>query len=231
MTNPAQVIEWQAEALFTHNNAGRILRTNEPDSRRASWFFLGRTVTRNVWRLRDDVPDDLAQRLAAVAAREPVDPALPAEPHLASEIVWLLGETALVQSAVSGPAFRFPDRIDEFGAVIALDRSTITVLERFPWLPAELEDRRPCFAVVHDGQAVSVCFSSRRSDRVAEAGVDTLPDFRGNGYATAVTAAWARAVRAEGLMPLYSTSWDNDASRGVARRLGLIQYGVDWNVI
>jgi hypothetical protein len=34
-------------------------------------------------------------------------------------------------------------------------------------------------------------------------------------------------VRRENRIPLYSTSWDNAASRGVARRLGLVLYGAD----
>jgi hypothetical protein len=42
-----------------------------------------------------------------------------------------------------------------------------------------------------------------------------------------VVAAWARAIRESGGEPLYSTSWDNKASRGVARKLGLLLYGED----
>ena len=30
--------------------------------------------------------------------------------------------------------------------------------------------------------------------------------------------------------PLYSTSWDNEASRAVARRLGLLLIGEDWHL-
>ena len=46
----------------------------------------------------------------------------------------------------------------------------------------------------------------------------------------AAVAAWALAVRKEGRIPLYSTSWDNLASRSVARKLDLILYGTDFSI-
>jgi RimJ/RimL family protein N-acetyltransferase len=79
-------------------------------------------------------------------------------------------------------------------------------------------------AAVIDDQAVAVCGSVRITARAHEAGVETSLPHRGHGYAAQTTAAWAKAVRALGVEPLYSTSWDNAASRAVARKLGLIHF-------
>jgi predicted GNAT family acetyltransferase len=72
---------------------------------------------------------------------------------------------------------------------------------------------------------VSVCFSSRIGPLSMAAGVFTLLEHRGRGYAAIATAAWGAAVRMTGRIPVYGTSWDNLASQGVARRLGLIMHG------
>jgi RimJ/RimL family protein N-acetyltransferase len=230
MTDPFEVMQWQAAALFTHTASGRIVQQNETDGPPAPLFFLGCTATGNLWRVRHDIPSDAAERIDAVARREPVDSSLPMRPYHAAEIIDLVGTVASVTSATGGPAYYFPDEIPAMDDAIRIDRNNIGIRGAFDWLDAELEDRRPCFAIVRDGVAVALCFSSRRSPRACEAGVETLEEHRGRGYATAVTAAWARAVRSEGLTPLYSTSWDNLASRAVARRLGLIQYGTDWSI-
>ncbi|TDJ22462.1 MAG: GNAT family N-acetyltransferase [Gammaproteobacteria bacterium] len=85
-------------------------------------------------------------------------------------------------------------------------------------------------AMIEDGQAVSVCASSRITDAAHEAGVETLPEHRRKGHAVNVVAGWASAVRLLGADPFYSTSWENVASQNVATRLGLSAFGVDFHI-
>jgi predicted GNAT family acetyltransferase len=86
-------------------------------------------------------------------------------------------------------------------------------------------------AIVEHGYPVSVCFSARRSRVAAEAGVETAAGFRGRGFGSRVTAAWALVVRASGRIPLYSTDWSNEPSLALARELGLVAYAADWSVV
>jgi RimJ/RimL family protein N-acetyltransferase len=64
----------------------------------------------------------------------------------------------------------------------------------------------------------------------AEAGVETLAAFRGKGYAIAAVAGWAAAVQQSQRIALYSTSWQNQASQAVAKKLGAVSYGEDWSI-
>jgi hypothetical protein len=77
---------------------------------------------------------------------------------------------------------------------------------------------------------VSVCFCARQSAAAAEAGLETAERFRGRGLGPRVTAAWALAIRASGRLPLYSTSWSNEASLAVARKLRLEACASDWSL-
>ena len=126
-------------------------------------------------------------------------------------------------------AFRSrPGRPAPIPGVVHLTPERAALLgEEFAALRAVLALRQPCFAALVEDRAVAACYVAARSARAAEAGVETLPGFRERGFASRAAAAWARAVEAEGLLPLYSTEWRNRASRGVASRLGLILYGVD----
>jgi hypothetical protein len=80
--------------------------------------------------------------------------------------------------------------------------------------------RGPCFGVIAAGRLVSVAHSSRRTAAACELGINTLANARRQGHARAATLAWTRAIRDEGLEPIYSASADNGASLALAAACG-----------
>ena len=210
---------------------GRIESSLEPNTPPAPLFALIRGVSSCASAVRADLPESVAAEVERLARREgplvdlqnPNDAPANADTYLA-----LLGG-----QINSGPAFTFPDRIAHHpGDVALIDK--LEMLERHfrGWVAAEIPWRAPIVAVMDSGYPVSVCFcATRSSENTVEAGLETAVAFRGRGFAPRVTAAWASAIRASGRIPLYSTSWTNSASRAVARKLGLIQYAVDWTIV
>ncbi len=134
-------------------------------------------------------------------------------------------------SVESGPAFRFKDTTSQLsGETILITAENLDVIAGFPYIFKNLDPLSPCLVRVADGVAVSVCRTVRRFGMYVECGVDTLPGYEGHGYGSAVVHDWGAVARQRGLVPLYSTQWANKASRGVARRLGLIQYATDISI-
>ena len=222
------LMELHVEALYRRTSEGRLLETREKAAVQAPRFFIGRTRRGNLWRFRDDLPASLVHGLDALAAAEPVLPELPREPVSLSQFRKLLQEHEEIQHAWVGPAYSFPEELSAPPQVVRItDENSQLLGEEFAWLRTERAACEPAVALVIDEHAVSVGFSSRVTARAAEAGVNTLEAFRGHGHASRVVAAWAIAVREMGQVPLYSTSWGNLASQGVARRLGLWLFGVD----
>lgn len=223
------LMELHVEALYRHTPGGRLVETREEEPSRAPRFFLGRTRAGNLWRFREDLPGPLARGLDTLAAAEPVLPDLPREPACLASAQELLQEHEEIQQTWLGPAYAFPEDLSTAEEVLRISDENWDVLgEEFAWLRTELGACEPVLAALAGERAVSVAFSSRVTGRAAETGVNTLATFRGQGHASRVVAAWAIAVRDSGRVPLYSTSWGNLASQGVARRLGLRLYGVDF---
>ena len=209
------------DALFTHDASGRMVRVNEPNGKPAPRFFVGRTAEGNVWRFRHDLGADVVRELEAACRSERGDGA-------ASVYEEILGRDAPVERVEAGPAYAFPAVLDAAPEAVVVTRDNADILQPYmiPWL-GDVGLCDPFMAVLHEGHAVSVCGSVRITDRGYEAGVDTHPDFRGRGLAGRVVSAWAAAVRAIDRVPLYSTSWRNTASRSVAAKLGLVEFGQD----
>lgn len=235
MFTDLELMNIHVSALFTHDAESRLLFVNEPDSAvtPAPRLFLGRTRAGNVWRFHADLPENISEELNALCADEPlVDVEFNEPPRHLETYVRLLEKHAPVQKPEMGPAYHFPQ------AVMPPSRPLLAVTEKnaetlqggFEELVAELPTWQPFVALVEKNRAVSVCRSVRITSEAHEAGVETLPDFRGNGYAKDVVAEWAHLVRAAGAIPLYSTSWENNASQAVARKLHLKCYGADFNV-
>ncbi|MCB9444439.1 MAG: GNAT family N-acetyltransferase [Ardenticatenaceae bacterium] len=69
---------------------------------------------------------------------------------------------------------------------------------------------------------VAIAQNYALSDRYGDIGVATLPDFRGQGLATAAAALVAQDVQANGRIPVWSCGEDNHASLRVAQKLGFV---------
>jgi hypothetical protein len=234
MSSDWDLMQIHVSALYRCDDRNRLRAVNEPgdprpDDPRPPRLYLGRTRTGHLWRFRDDLPESTIVALEAVLRAEPVLTDLSQPPRCLPALQATLARDAPLTGMWSGPAWRFPDEIPqaEHEVIPVTPENDDLMRPVFPILADDLRWRQPCLAVVAEGRLASLCYSARNTPIAAEAGVDTLEEFRGRGYASAVVAAWARVVREEGRIPLYSTSWDNLVSRSVARKLGLVLYGAD----
>jgi GNAT superfamily N-acetyltransferase len=228
-----ELLDLHVRALFTHDARARLLSSNEPwgGGAIAPRLYFGRTRAGNLWRLRAELPEALASELETLCADEPTGAELSGAPRHADAYARLLGAHAPLRGVWAGPAFRFEEYPEPSRELLSVTQANAEVLRGgFEEMVEELSTAQPFVAVVEDGHAVSVCRSVRITPAAHEAGVETLPRFRGRGYALDVTAVWARMVRSAGAEPLYSTSWENTASRSVAKRLRLVQYAADFQV-
>jgi hypothetical protein len=228
MANHHDLITLHVEALYTHDARSKLLRINEPGGGGpADRFFLGRTKEGNLWRFGSDLSDSLVEKLEAMCKQEPIIQDLQTKPLHFETYLQLLEP----QHLWSGPAYYFTSEVESSRAVTVITGQNTDLLQGdFENLIPEIPLWQPFVAVVENNQAVSVCRSVRITPKAHEAGLETLSEFRGRGYAKDVVAAWATQVRKLGALPMYSTSWDNKASRAVARKLNLTMYGTDFSV-
>lgn len=143
----------------------------------------------------------------------------------------IVGRHIEVKRTWAGPAYTFPAALFQpIGAAqIYPGNAALLHPQLASWAP-ELRQRKPCFGVFRNGQAIAICASSRTTAQAAEAGVETVTEFRGEGAAGLAVAAWAAAVRDSGRIPIYSTSWENLASRAVAAKLELDLFAEDLHI-
>jgi RimJ/RimL family protein N-acetyltransferase len=238
------VTKRNVEALFTHDVSGRLLLVNETTAdgslsgKPAPRFYLGRSRAGCVWRFRASSPASVVRELEEVVARElpwSGDVERDRDPIGRSDYARILRSVAR-DDVWSGPFYGMTneqDEHDEQHRVVRIDSSNAELLlakHLGEWIDVALEWQPMFVSLNDDGDAVALCASVRRTNDAHTAGVETAPSFRRQGFALAAVRAWLRGVRALGLLPIYSTSWDNLASQGLAARLGLVMLGTDFHL-
>ena len=201
------------------------MSTREPNATAGPAFFLVRDQDACAWAVHREVPVALGRELVALARTEPPLREFTDAPiHVDAYVARIGGRID------SGPVFTFPPAVPANSEVSVI--TDLSQLERHfrGWTLDELPERSPILGALEDGHAVSVCFCARRTPAAAEAGLETASNFRGRGFGARVAAAWGRAIWDSGRLPLYSTSWGNVASLGVARRIQLSPCASDWNL-
>ena len=229
----------QVSTLFVCDPDGRLRYIREPGYEEAELdpaprFWMGRTPEGNLWRFRHDLPAGLGRDLEQLCRSEPLAANLAEPPLITTTIRSILQAHAPIMHEERGPAYWIPDNVHVPGIpVVLVSEANAHLLEaNFPWKRTSPSGVKTGLltAVVVGGRAVSICYCARLTAVAAEAGVETVEAACGHGYASAAVAGWASAVRQRGLLPLYSTSWANVASQGVARKLGMVCYGEDWSI-
>lgn len=224
------LMDLHVEALYRCDTAGLMVCDNEPDGADAPRLYLHRTRAGNLWRFGHTVPESTQQRLAVLCASEPIATDVQTVPVNYHAIRTVLTADAPLTHEYRGPTYHFERSPQPSAHAVVIDVHNHALLQRY--FPDEQypPEAGPAAMVVEDGAAVSLCFCSRLTARVAHAGLATVAAYRRRGYAIATVATWAAMVYASGRQPLYGTSWDNLASQRVAQHFGLVLYGEDWSI-
>jgi len=96
----------------------------------------------------------------------------------------------------AGPAFEFPDRMPLFEKAVLIEDVERLLSSFNGWTADDLPGRSQIMAIIENGVPIRICFCARVSELIAEAGLETAPEFRGRGFAGLATTAWAAAIQA-----------------------------------
>lgn len=192
-------------------------------------FYLLRTSNSVDVRFHADLPDDVANRLQQIATGPRRRPSQWADEY--AGYFALLASVKTLKSIRSGQLYNFPIAMRSSENTVAIDEHNADLLNYGlqEWLP-DVAAGIPISAVIKDDKAVSLCASAIASETAHSAGVETLPKYRGQGFATTAVAAWADQVRSKGAVPFYATTFDNIASQRLASALKLKIVGSEFTI-
>jgi len=204
------------EAMFSVDDNGRMT-----GDELVPVFYVLRSRDNVLCRFHRDLTEMEVRHLGEVAKRERRRPR-EWQMDYGEYIDVLANSGRRVTTMRAGPLYAFPDQLAPCHACTPISEDNKDLLRGGldEWIPAGATPQ-PFLASIVEGRAAAVCASVCRSSQAHAAGVETEPRFRGRGFATEVVGAWAQAVRQQGAIPYYGTTFDNLASQGVARRLGL----------
>lgn len=200
---------------------------------------LVHTATAKAFRIGSAVPPGLARVLeatcegaSAASDRTPVPPAIAACERLLLAEGWNIQRDANVVYLIeTGACFTMSAEIERSDRAVP---RWMRDANPGNWEPVEwdelLDGSLGPWAMVGDGRrVVSICHTPvPLTERAAECGTWTDPEFRGRGYAAATTAQWAELLRDSGRHLFYGTDLENRSSQRVAQRLGLRRLGYQW---
>ncbi|HEY3081773.1 MAG TPA: GNAT family N-acetyltransferase, partial [Chloroflexota bacterium] len=188
-----------------------------------------------------EVPDTVVPALIDAVDRSSLAPAPDREPPALAACRAILEPACAPLSVDAGPTYLIEPhvRAERRTPIVRSDgfpRERLRHLNPGNWEPDEWDDLLdgalgPWAMAVAEGRVVSICHTPRSmTKQAAECGVWTHPDYRGRGYAAAVTATWADILRASGRCLFYCTDAQNFSSQRVAARLRLRLIGWTWNL-
>jgi GNAT superfamily N-acetyltransferase len=169
--------------------------------------------------VRHDVPESLRRRLLELPPREAL--------YQHDRVQAVLGPHGTDEDFYFGESCTCPSTFTprHYPDVIRLTEDQRPLIDEYD---AEMNPSDVAiFAAIVDGRIASTCQSSRENETAAEAWVRTLPQYRRRGLARQVTAAWIACTRERQKLPFYTYRMENQASRGVARSLGLTPFIID----
>src|SRR5262245_2360596 len=114
MLRDRELMELHVEALFAHDDHGRLLHVNDPNAADAPRFFLGQTAGGSVMRFRRGTTTDLERELKAAAAAAAIQAAAALDsPIDAAPYQAILDRSSPSGEIWTGPAFTFPSSLPE----------------------------------------------------------------------------------------------------------------------
>ena len=213
----------------------RLLAVNEPGDPRPDdppppRLYLGRTRAGHLWRFRHDLPESLVAELEAAASAEPVAADLSRPPRCLAALQATLARDGPLTGTWSGPAWRFPDEIPAFEHEVD-SRHDGERRSRATSLPGPSRTNCPGDSPVWRSWTMAAWLpsASARATPRSPPRPGSIPSrsFAGEAMRRRSLPPGLVLFARKGRIPLYSTSWDNLASRSVARKLGLVLYGAD----